>query len=110
VLIFPLLDKVIVGTSDIPIENPDDARSTDEEVNYFLEMIWRVFPNIKLKHEQIVFRFSGVRPLAYSDAKTTGQITPASKKTGWTTFRFIHYLAANGPATAPSPSKRQKKP
>jgi glycerol-3-phosphate dehydrogenase len=75
VLIFPLLDKVIIGTSDISIENPDTARCTDEEVDYFFEMIGRVFPDIKLKREQIVFRFSGVRPLAYSDAKTTGQIT-----------------------------------
>jgi glycerol-3-phosphate dehydrogenase len=75
VLIFPLLDKVIIGTSDIPIKNPDDARCTDEEVDYFFGMIGRVFPNIKLERDQIVFRFSGVRPLAYSDAKTTGQIT-----------------------------------
>ena len=75
VLIFPLLDKVIVGTSDIPIEDADEARCTEEEVDYFFEMIGRVFPNIKLEHEQIVFRFSGVRPLEYSDAKTTGQIT-----------------------------------
>jgi len=75
VLIFPLLDKVIVGTSDIPIEDADDARCTEEEVDYFFEMIGRVFPGIRLEHEQIVFRFSGVRPLAFSDAKTTGQIT-----------------------------------
>jgi glycerol-3-phosphate dehydrogenase len=75
VLIFPLLDKVIIGTSDIPIENPDEARCTDEEVDYFFGMIGRVFPDIKLEHEQIVFQFSGVRPLEYSHAKTTGQIT-----------------------------------
>ncbi len=75
VLIFPLLDKVIVGTTDIPIKDPDDARCKEEEVDYFFEMIGRVFPNIKLEHEQIIFRFSGVRPLAYSDARTTGQIT-----------------------------------
>ena len=75
VLIFPLLDKVIGGTSDIPIENADDARCTEEEVDYFFGMIRRVFPGIKLERSQIVFRFSGVRPLAYSDAKTTGQIT-----------------------------------
>jgi glycerol-3-phosphate dehydrogenase len=75
VLIFPLLDKVIVGTSDIPIENPDDARCTEEEEQYFFEMIGRVFPGIKLDRGQIVFRFSGVRPLEYSHAKTTGQIT-----------------------------------
>ena len=75
VLIFPLLDKVLIGTSDIPIENPDDARCTEKEENYFFEMIARVFPGMNLKREQIVFRFSGVRPLEYSQAKTTGQIT-----------------------------------
>ena len=75
VLIFPLLDKVIIGTSDIPIENPDEAICTDGEVDYFFEMIGRVFPDIKLEHKDIVFRFSGVRPLEYSHAKTTGQIT-----------------------------------
>jgi glycerol-3-phosphate dehydrogenase len=75
VLIFPLLDKVIIGTSDILIENPDDARCTKEEIDYFFEMIGRVFPKIKLNHDQIVFQFSGVRPLEYSHAKTAGQIT-----------------------------------
>jgi glycerol-3-phosphate dehydrogenase len=75
VLIFPLYDRVLIGTSDIPIDNPDEARCTEEEVVYFLEMIERVFPTIKVTREQIVFQFSGVRPLAASKAKTTGQIT-----------------------------------
>ena len=75
VLIFPLVDKVIVGTSDIPIENPDEARCTEAEIDYFFEMIGRVFPDIKLERKQIVFQFSGVRPLEYSHAKTAGQIT-----------------------------------
>ncbi len=75
VLIFPLGDKVLIGTSDIPIENPDEARCTDDEVEYFLGMTARVFPDIKIGREQIVFRFSGVRPLAYSKAKMAGQIT-----------------------------------
>jgi len=75
VLIFPLLDKVIIGTSDIPIEDPDQVRCTEEEIDYFFGMIGRVFPKIELKREQIVFQFSGVRPLEYSHAKTAGQIT-----------------------------------
>ena len=75
VLIYPLHDKVLVGTSDLPIEDPDDARCTEEEVDYFLEMIKIVFPDIAVTREQIVFRFSGVRPLEYSGAKTTGQIS-----------------------------------
>jgi glycerol-3-phosphate dehydrogenase len=75
VLIFPLFDKVMIGTSDLPIEDPSSARCTEEEVDYFIEMVGRVFPDIKISREQIVFRFSGVRPLAYTKAKNAGQIT-----------------------------------
>ena len=75
VLIFPLYDKVLVGTSDLPIEDPDKAFCTEEEVDYFIEMIANVFPDIFVTRSDIVFRFSGVRPLEYSGAKTTGQIS-----------------------------------
>jgi glycerol-3-phosphate dehydrogenase len=76
VLIFPLFDRVIVGTSDIPIDNPDDVVCTEDEVDYFINLVDRVFPDIKVGREHIVFRFSGVRPLAHTgSAKTTGQIT-----------------------------------
>jgi glycerol-3-phosphate dehydrogenase len=75
VLLLPFFDRVIVGTSDLPIENPDDARCTKEEEEYFLDLVKRVFPTIPVTRDQIVFRFSGVRPLEYMKAKTTGQIT-----------------------------------
>jgi len=75
VLLLPFYDRVIVGTSDLPIENYDDARCTEEEESYFLDMIKRVFPTIPVSKDEIVFRFSGVRPLEYMKAKTTGQIT-----------------------------------
>jgi glycerol-3-phosphate dehydrogenase len=75
VLIFPLFDKVMIGTSDLPIEDPSSARCSEDEVDYFIEMVGRVFPGIKIAREQIVFRFSGVRPLAYTKAKMAGQIT-----------------------------------
>lgn len=75
VLLLPFFENVIVGTSDLPIENPDDARCTPEEDSYFLNLIKRVFPTIPVTKDEIVFRFSGVRPLEYMKAKTTGQIT-----------------------------------
>jgi glycerol-3-phosphate dehydrogenase len=75
VLIIPLFDKVMIGTSDLPIDDPDLARCTEEEVDYFIGMVGRVFPGIPVTREQIVFRFSGVRPLAYTQAKNAGQIT-----------------------------------
>ncbi len=75
VLLLPFFDRVIVGTSDLPIEHPDDARCTKEEEEYFLDLVKRVFPTVPVTRDQIVFRFSGVRPLEYMKAKTTGQIT-----------------------------------
>jgi len=75
VLIYPLLDKILVGTSDIRIDDPDEARCTDEEIDYFLEMIARIFPSIQVDRSHIVFTFSGVRPLPSSDANATGQIS-----------------------------------
>src|SRR5512135_2725793 len=47
VLIYPLYDRVLVGTSDIPIDDPDKARCLPEEVQYFLHLTARVFPSIK---------------------------------------------------------------
>jgi glycerol-3-phosphate dehydrogenase len=75
VLICPLEDRVLVGTSDIRIHDPDEAVCTDEEIAYFLSMTARVFPNIKIDPSHIVFTFSGVRPLPAADAKSTGQIS-----------------------------------
>ena len=75
VLIFPWFDKVLIGTSDLKIDHPDDVRCTEEEVDYFIEMTAQIFPSIQVAREHIVFRFSGVRPLPAQDAATTGQIS-----------------------------------
>ncbi|MEI6290733.1 MAG: glycerol-3-phosphate dehydrogenase C-terminal domain-containing protein, partial [Chloroflexota bacterium] len=40
-----------------------------------INLVSRVFPAVKVTRENIVFQFSGVRPLEYMHAKTTGQIT-----------------------------------
>ena len=75
VLLYPLFDRVLVGTTDVALENPDEARCTEDEVDYFLDMIKRIFPDLKLSRENIVFRYSGVRPLPHSSANTTAQIS-----------------------------------
>ncbi len=104
VLIFPLFDRVLVGTSDIEIENPDEANCTEEEVDYFIDMISRVFPVVKITRENIVYRFSGVRPLAASKAKTTGQITRDHEiqvvSGDWTGLNFPVYSLVGGKWTS----------
>jgi glycerol-3-phosphate dehydrogenase len=104
VLIFPLYDRVLVGTSDLKIDNPDEARCTEEEQEYFIEMIGRVFPSIKVTPDQIVFRFSGVRPLASSSAKTPGQFSRDHSievlSGDWTNLQFPVYSLVGGKWTS----------
>jgi glycerol-3-phosphate dehydrogenase len=74
-LFFPLLDRVLAGTTDIKISDPDQARVTDEEIDYILNAIKLVFPTIEVSRSQVVFWFTGVRPLPSSNASTAGQIS-----------------------------------
>src|SRR5215217_2133784 len=104
VLIFPLYDRVLVGTSDIPIENPEEALCTEEEIEYFLQLTRRVFPKISLQLEDIVFQFSGVRPLPRSGAKTVSQISRDHSievlSGDWTNLRFPVYSMVGGKWTS----------
>ena len=75
VLILPLEDRILTGTTDIRIDHPDDAVCTDDEIDYILALIRRIFPKVDVSREHVVFTFSGVRPLPAQDTATTGQIS-----------------------------------
>ena len=100
VLIYPLYDHVLIGTSDIPVEHPDEAQCTEEEINYFLNLTRRLFPSIGLTRENIIFQFSGVRPLPRSTARTVSQISRDHSieviSGDWTNLRFPIYSLVGG--------------
>jgi glycerol-3-phosphate dehydrogenase len=100
VLIYPFFDCVLIGTSDIPIEHPEEARCTDEEIDYFLNLTRRIFPSLNLAREDIVFQFSGVRPLPHSGAKTVSQISRDHSievlSGDWTNLHFPVYSLVGG--------------
>ena len=104
VLLFPLLDRVIIGTSDIPVDHPDEVRCTADEIDYFLELVLRIFPTIKLSRSDVIFQFSGVRPLPHSGAKTTGQISRDHSievlSGDWTNLAFPVYSLVGGKWTS----------
>jgi len=75
VLIFPFEDKLQIGSTDIRIDNPDEAVCTKDEEQYILDMVPKIFPDIEVDPSQIVFKFSGVRPLPYNGVGFTGQIS-----------------------------------
>lgn len=63
VLIYPLHGRVLVGTTDLEADPREPAVCTEDEVDYFFDLVRRVFPSIELDRSDIVFTYSGIRPL-----------------------------------------------
>ncbi|KAA9144211.1 glycerol-3-phosphate dehydrogenase/oxidase [Microbacterium lushaniae] len=104
VLIYPLKGRVLVGTTDIDADPAEPAVCTDDEIDYFFDLIGQVFPDIAVDRSQIVYTFSGIRPLPRHDDTAPGfvsrdyrivddthQGTPILSLVGgkWTTFRAL---------------------
>ncbi|WP_158862633.1 glycerol-3-phosphate dehydrogenase/oxidase [Leifsonia sp. AG29] len=75
VLIYPLKGRVMVGTTDIEADLSTPAVCTEEEIDYFIELVSHVFPTIPVTREQIVYTFSGVRPLPHHDDTAPGFVS-----------------------------------
>ncbi|CAN7318905.1 glycerol-3-phosphate dehydrogenase/oxidase [Microbacterium foliorum] len=104
VLIYPLKGRVLVGTTDIDADPREAAVCTEEEIDYFFDLIHHVFPTIDVTREQIVFNFSGIRPLPRHEDTAPGFVSrdyrievddkgaaPLVSLIGgkWTTFRAL---------------------
>jgi len=74
-IVFPFMDKVIMGSTDIRIDDPDEARCDEGEVQYMLETLRGVLPNMEIRRDQIVHVFCGVRPLPASGSKVTAVVS-----------------------------------
>ena len=74
--IIPWNSKYLIGTTDIRYEGDlDDVQITGDEVDYLLRETNRVFPIARLTREQILYTYSGVRPLPFTGDKHAQGIT-----------------------------------
>lgn len=74
-IVFRFMDKIIMGSTDIRVENPDDAECDENEVEYMLTTLKGVFPHLTVSKSDIVFKFCGVRPLPSSGIDYTSRVT-----------------------------------
>ncbi len=74
-IVFPYQGKVLAGSTDIRVEKAARVRCEPEELDYILGSLRLVFPKIKVMPDQVVFSFSGIRPLPRSDHDFTGRIS-----------------------------------
>ncbi|MDY0926847.1 glycerol-3-phosphate dehydrogenase/oxidase [Enterobacter sp. CFBP8995] len=96
-IMFPWFGKVLVGSTDIRVDEPDAVVCEEEEKDYILESLRFVFPHIEVADSAIVYTFCGVRPLPASDAKLNGQISrnhslvvlPADANRAWSTLCLV---------------------
>lgn len=75
VLIYPLKGRVLVGTTDLEHDMRKPIRTTEDEVDYFFDLISHVFPGIAVNRSHIVYRFAGVRPLPRHDETQPGFVS-----------------------------------
>jgi glycerol-3-phosphate dehydrogenase len=71
---FRFMDKVIVGSTDIRVENPDLAECEEKEIDYMLTTLKGVFPKLEISRGDIVYKFCGVRPLPASGLDFTSRV------------------------------------
>ncbi|WP_104198281.1 glycerol-3-phosphate dehydrogenase/oxidase [Cryobacterium sp. M15] len=75
VLIYPLKGRVLVGTTDLEHDITQPIRCTEDEIDYFFDLVAHVFPTVPVDRSHIVFRFAGVRPLPRHDDETPGFVS-----------------------------------
>lgn len=104
-LVFDHQGLALVGSTDIPADNPDTVRCEEDEIDYMLESLRKLLPGLSFDRTQIAYVYSGIRPLPAGDASIPGLISrdhsaPVAEPDGnrpfpivsliggkWTTFR-----------------------
>ncbi|MFK7853519.1 MAG: FAD-dependent oxidoreductase [Granulosicoccus sp.] len=112
-LAYSIGDRVLVGTTDIRVDDPDTSKCEEEEIDYLIKVMGELLPDIPFDRQHIVYRYSGVRPLPFSDGVGVGKVSrdhsietdePTDTRAftvmslvggKWTTFRAFGEVSAN---------------
>ena len=74
--VIPWNGNYLIGTTDVRFEDdPDEVRSEAWEVEYLLEETNRAFPAAKLTVDNVLYTYSGVRPLPFTNDEDERSIT-----------------------------------
>ena len=74
-LVFEHLGRALVGSTDIPADDPDTVRCEAAEVDYLLASLRVLLPGLSFERSKIAYAYSGIRPLPASDAAAPGLIS-----------------------------------
>src|SRR6202161_2245858 len=82
VFVLPWNEQVLVGTTEVPdTGDPGKTAPSNEEIEYLLRTVSKLFPKAKISAHDIKYAFAGVRPLPNS---------PGDKASSVTRRHFLH--------------------
>jgi glycerol-3-phosphate dehydrogenase len=75
VLVIPWMGRYLLGTTDIRFDDePDDARCDADEMAYILGEVNTLVPGANLTPDDVLYTYSGVRPLPYAPDKKESDV------------------------------------
>jgi len=90
VFVLPWNEQVLVGTTEVAdTGDPGRTAPSNEEIEYLLRTVSKLFPKAKLSAHDIKYAFAGVRPLPNS---------PGNKASAVTRRHFLHDHTPEGAA------------
>jgi glycerol-3-phosphate dehydrogenase len=74
--VLPWNEQVLVGTTEVPdTGDPGRTAPSNEEIEYLLRTVAKLFPKAKLSPHDIKYAFAGVRPLPNSPGNEASTVT-----------------------------------
>jgi glycerol-3-phosphate dehydrogenase len=88
VFVVPWNDQILVGTTEVAdTGDPAKAAPSNEEIEYLLRTVSKLFPKAKIAAHDIKYAFAGVRPLPNTNGNNASAVTRR---------HFLHDHTADG--------------
>ncbi len=72
-------DYLYIGTTDTDYkDDPDKVRANRDDINYILEQVNTIFPELKIENSEVLSTWAGIRPLINHPGKT-GEVSREEK-------------------------------
>ncbi len=76
VFVLPWNEQILVGTTEVAdTGDPGKTAPSNDEIDYLLRTIAKLFPKAKISHHDIKYAFAGVRPLPNSPGNQASAVT-----------------------------------
>jgi glycerol-3-phosphate dehydrogenase len=90
IFIIPWREFSLVGTTDTDFDGDlDRVHATREEVDYLLAEARKALPDPRVRREEVLYTYAGVRPLSYEEGTSASKVSRAHRIVAEDDGRFL---------------------